>query len=297
MLTVGSMVGGGFRVVKERPGAFAIWALIYALAGAAVALAMWPAGPMPGAAANGDPMLAFRPATGLFWLVELGFFVVVMVLFTAILRAVLRPAEGGIASLRLGMDELRMTGLALFLFVVVYLGLIVIGIVLALLLGAVTVAVGLGTAMTLAIVEACVLTALAAWVLVRISLAYPLTLLRGRIVIGEAWRLSQGRFWTLFGGYLIMFLAALALTTAVAAVTVWPAVEEIARRGFTLQSLQAIAELQLARQAAGVDAMMVIGWLLNGLVGALSLALYGGAMASAARELAGDSEGMARTFA
>jgi hypothetical protein len=297
MLTAGSVAGGGFRLVRERPGAVALWALVYALGGALVALSMWSAAPVPGAAANGDPMLAYRPMTGWFWLVELGFFVAMMIVFTAVLRAVLRPAEGGIASLRLGMDELRMIGLALFLFVVVYLGLIVIGIVLALLLGAVTLASGAGTAMVLGIAEACLLIGLAAWVLVRVSLAYPLTLLRGRIGIGEAWRLSQGRFWTLFGGYLIVFLTALALTIAVAAVTVWPAVEEIARRGFTLQSLQAIAQLQLARQAAGVDAMMVIGWLLNGLVGALSLALYGGAMATAARELAVDSEGMAETFA
>jgi hypothetical protein len=151
--------------------------------------------------------------------------------------------------------------------------------------------------MALAVAEACLLTALAVWVLVRVSLAYPLTFLRGRIVIGEAWRLSHGRFWTLFGGYLIVFLVALALAIAVAMVTAWPLVEEIARRGFTLQTLQAVAQLQLARQAAGIDAMMVIGWLLNGLVGALSLALYGGAMATAARELAADSEGMARTFA
>jgi len=43
--------------------------------------------------------------------------------------------------------------------------------------------------------------------------------------------------------------------------------------------------------------MMVIGWLLNGLLGGLSLALYGGAMAAAARELTADREGMARTFA
>lgn len=300
MLTAGSVAGGGFRLVGERPGAVVLWALIYALGGAAVALAMWPTAPLPVAAANGQgaPLLIAAPRiSGWFWLAELGFFVAVMVLFTAVLRAALRPAEGGIASLRLGMDELRMTGLALFLFVALYLGLIVIGIVLALLLGAVTLAAGAGAAMALAIAEACVLTALAVWVLVRLSLAYPLTLLRGRIVIGEAWRLSHGRFWTLFGGYLIIFLAGLALATAVAAVTAWPLVEEIARRGFSLQSLQALAQLQLARQAAGVDAMMVIGWLLNGLLGALSLALYGGAMATAARELTADGEGMARTFA
>jgi hypothetical protein len=42
---------------------------------------------------------------------------------------------------------------------------------------------------------------------------------------------------------------------------------------------------------------MLIGWLLNGLVGALSLALYGGAMATAARDRAIGREGMAGTCA
>ena len=45
-----------------------------------------------------------------------------------------------------------------------------------------------------------------AWFYVKLSLSFPLTLLRRRFVIGEAWTLTKGRFWTLFGAYFMIFV-------------------------------------------------------------------------------------------
>ncbi|HEV2816973.1 MAG TPA: hypothetical protein VGW40_07115 [Allosphingosinicella sp.] len=298
MLTAGSIAGGGFRLVRERPGAVAVWTLVYLAGVVALGLAVMPSAEVRAAAAAGRPPLAINTAPNLWiWLFELVFFLAFMVLFTAALRAALRPGESGFASLRLGMDELRMTGLALFLTIVLYLGLILIGLALAIPLNLLTLATG-GTDVTILLVgEIVLLTPLAAWILVRLSLAYPLTLMRGRIVIGESWQLSRGRFWTLFGGYLIVVLVVTALSIAAAALTAGPQLLELLRGRLTLETLQAVAGWQLARQMEGVDAMMVAGWVLSALVGGLSVALYAGAMAAAARELAVDREGMARTFA
>jgi len=298
MVSAGAIAGGGFRVVRERPGAVMLWALIYQIPLVALALAMWPGEATRAALARGDADLAMGTSLGLgFWLAELFFLAAFVVLLTAAMRAALRPGEGGIGAIRLGMDELRMGGLALLQLVGFYVGLFVVGLVLAIPLGLLGGAVAGAGGLTFLIVgEGVVLTALAVWILVRLSLAYPLTLMRGRIVIGEAWRLSSGRFWTLFGGYLIIFLSLFAFTFAATALTSGTYLLEIARGGFTLAALQAATRAQLVRQLAGIDAMMVAGWALSALVGGISLGLYGGAMATAARSLSADAEGMARTF-
>ena len=53
----------------------------------------------------------------------------------------------------------------------------------------------------------------------------------------------------------------------------------------------------MARQAGPIDAMMIIGWIFGAVSGGLAIALDGGAIATAARELAEDKAGMADTFA
>ena len=55
----------------------------------------------------------------------------------------------------------------------------------------------------------------------------------------------------------------------------------------------------MARQAAAqlaLSPVMIVGWLIAGLVGGVSVALFGGAVATAARLLVGDNEKIAETF-
>jgi hypothetical protein len=139
--------------------------------------------------------------------------------------------------------------------------------------------------------------AVAVWLEVRLSLAFPLTVMRGRIVIGEAWRASRGRFWTLFGAYIVIFLLMLVLWIAASLVTSGGYFAELAASGFTPEGIQAAGEHQMARQFGSINATTVIGWLLGAIAGSLSIALFGGAMATAARELTGHTDELAETFA
>lgn len=301
MLSVGTIIGGAFRPVRERPAAVLAWAAVYFLATVAMTLAMRPFARAQATMMNGgDAQAALAGLQAMFggaMLIQLGFFAIYMVLFAAALRAVLRPQEGGFAFIRLGADELRLIGLTIFMVFCFYFGFVVVAIVLTLIVALFAAAGGIGAAMIAGILEMIVLLCLFVWLSVRLSLALPLTFLRRTFVLAESWRLTRGRFWTLFGGYFIVFLLIAALGTAAAMVTAGPYLQEIARGGFTLQALQAAAQAQLARQLAGIDAMMVTGWVLGALVGGLSLALYGGAVATAARSLASDADQMAGTFA
>jgi len=301
MLSVGAIVGGAFGLVRERPAAVLAWAAIYFVGTAAAMLAMRPFVQAQAMIMSGsDPqavLAALQAMLGGAMLIQLGFFAMYMVLYAASLRAVLRPQDGGFAFLRLGADELRLIGLTIFLLFCFYFGFVVVAIVLTLVVALFGAAGGLGAAMIVGFIEMIVLLGLFVWLSVRLSLALPLTLLRQTFVLAESWRLTRGRFWTLFGGYFIVFLAAAAIGIAAASVTAGPYLQEIFRDGFTLKALQAMAQAQLARQLAGIDAMMVAGWALSALVGALCLALYGGATATAARQLAADGGGVAAPFA
>jgi len=137
-----------------------------------------------------------------------------MVISTAVLRAVLRPAEYRFGYLRLSMDELRQLGLALVvgLAVIVYLFLVSLasGLVLGI-LGAVLPPAVLGV-----VALALVITAFA-YPAVRLSLAPAMTLADGRISFLRAWALTQGRFWPLLGAYVLALSIAAVLWLAVTA--------------------------------------------------------------------------------
>jgi hypothetical protein len=294
--TVGlrQIVAGAFGVLRARPVAVLVWALIYGVATTAVTLAVRSGlrfQPEPGGNPNALPPM------GASLLFNLGFIILYMVLLTAAMRSALKPSERGIAYLRLGMDELRQIGLCLFFLILFYVGLIIIGIVVAVIAGLVIAAAGTGTAMILAIaIGIAVLVVPTCWLSVRLSLSFPLTLLRGAITISESWRLTRGRFWTLFGGYLLIYLVLLVFSLGVASVTMADYLAEIARGGITLQSVQAATRAQLARQLGPIDAMMILGWVLAGLAGGIGIALQGGSLATAARELADVRAEMAETF-
>jgi hypothetical protein len=139
-----------------------------------------------------------------------------MVLSTAVLRAVLRPAERGIGYLRLSIDEVRQLGLALLVAagVIVYGFLVSLAseLVLAVLTGL------LGTVLPQAVLvfaAFALVVAAFAYPAVRLSLAPAMTLADGRISLLRAWALTRGRFWPLFGAYAIALAIAGVLWLAV----------------------------------------------------------------------------------
>jgi hypothetical protein len=140
----------------------------------------------------------------------------------------------------------------------------------------------------LALVEFVVLMCAMIYIEVRLSLAFPLTFLRRSFVVGEGWRLSKGRFWTLFGAYFIIGLVYMLLAAVLTGVALAPLFSELAQAGDTPDGIQ-LAMAHFMGGFATLDARNVGLLLGTALLGGLALALFGGAMATAARDLlAGD---------
>jgi hypothetical protein len=291
-MTAGSVIEGAFGLVRERFAAVAVWSLIYL----AVTIASWFAmrpffspDAMTGAVSPGAMV-------GWMLLIQLAALIVFVVLITAAQRAVLHPAEEGLAYVRLGMDEVRMTLLTLFLLVVAYIGLILLGILGVVVTAGVAAALGATAMIPIGILLFLVLFGLFVWLQVRLSLAYPLTLLRRRIIIGESWRLTRGHFWSLFAAYLVVFIAILAMTVLVGMATMGSYFGALLSSGGDPGAVQAAMEAQLEAYRS-VDLQVALGWLLGAVSGGLTVALSGGAAATAARQLVGEEESIAETFA
>ena len=101
MLSVGSVVGGAFRLIREQPLAVAVWGLASLAAAVLGTLAIRASLDMQAAADAGEAeamMAALASSFGLIVVFQLLVYVLMVVMFTAAMRAVLRPQEGGFAS-------------------------------------------------------------------------------------------------------------------------------------------------------------------------------------------------------
>lgn len=287
MASIGSIIGGGFRLIMERPVTVAVWAVIYVAFGLGGHFLMVQQG-----GAMFDPAALRSGSVGPFgfigmaipiWIASLLFYAVMM---CAVFRAVLRPGERGFASLRVGMDELRMIGIILLLGV----ALIIIGIVAALVFGVVIgglmAATGGGAmAFIIAILAWLALVCGIIFLWVRLSLIFSLSFVRRRIVIDDAWSLTRNRFWMLFGAYLVIFV----ITVVLSMVVVWPFMSpyfaQLMAQMRNPEAMQAIQEQQMRQQLEMPLATVLLMTVLNALVSTVTLVLNAGATATATREL------------
>jgi hypothetical protein len=222
------MALAGFRIVRERPKAVAIWAAIQFAISVIFAFGMISmAGPalMSLNAVNTAPVR--DPAQTLALLRQLGPFYLSLVVFSLVFypmlystmnRAVLRPAEEGFAYIRLGADELRQFGLFLLIVaigIVAYIGLIIVMVVI---IAPVSMMLGAGganasgayvVAALLAVVLGFAAIGLWIYVWVRLSLASPLTFATRRVNLFGSWRLTRGLFWPMFGAYAVAVILAM----------------------------------------------------------------------------------------
>ena len=194
----------GFRLTRERPGTVLAWSGIYFVGILIIAIVMMASlsqdligvlkkGQLP----TRDPqemgaMLAQSwPAFVLVLVLTVLLFSIMM---GGIYRLVLRPQERGVAHLRLGRDEVRLTAINTLLF----------GIgILSLAFGLLVTRVAEGASPIVGIVVAGMVVALTIWLGVRLSLATPMTFATHQMSIPEAWRLTRGYFWPLFGMLLL----------------------------------------------------------------------------------------------
>ena len=291
MISVGRILEGAFGVFREHFTAVTIWGGIYLAGNLALLLVMQPI--MQGALAPGaqaDPA-QMMSAMGPVWLLGFLMGIVGVVLYTASMRSVLRPDAGGIAFLRLGLDELRMLGL-LMLFIIG--GSVLFGLastVMALFIGGI--AASIESAMFTGIMSVLVVLAVFVIVLffvVRFSLAFPLTLHRGAFAVGEAWRLSRGHFWKLFAAALVVavigFVASIAINMISAGshfAEVLAAVSDPSDDGTRVRILE-----QRAATLGSFNMMMILQSIGGSAVAAIWIALSGGSAATAARLLVAD---------
>lgn len=300
-MDIGRVIGGGFRLLRERPADVTIWGLLYMLAVIGMTFLMRPLMNSQMHAIGGDPQAAlgnFGAIMGWFFLFGLLFFVLYVILIAASQRAVLQPERRGFFYLRLGMDELRLLALTAIFLIGFYIALIVVMVVLSLLIGLLAAATGsFGLAAGLMMVEFLAMLGIALWFCTRFALAFPLTLLRQKIVIGEAWRISRGRFWPLFTAFLVVFLIMIGLFMILSVVTNGGYFAQLARSGGDPAAVQRAAQQQMAEQFGAINGMMVIRWILSGIIGGLTIAIWGGTVATAARELTFNPDAIAETFA
>lgn len=288
MLSVSRILDGAFGLIRERFVAVAIWTAVYFAGNIAMMLSI---GSMFGVATNpaaaGDPSAVIGALIPVY-LISFVMMLVGLVLYSAAMRAVLRPGADSVGYLRLGMDELRLLGL-LILFGIV-------GFVLLFGFSMIAGLVGVGAAMgsessgftaLVVILATLALFAVMLFLIVRFSLAFPLTLHRGTFVIGEAWRLSRGRFWTLFGAAFVVTLLVTILNMAVSLVTMGGYMFDIIAAAGNPDAASRVAEAQT--QSFGTfSPMMILYSLGSAITAGLWVTLAGGSIATAAKLLLAD---------
>lgn len=205
----------GFRVVRRHPMALIFWSLFYvAIMVAALALV---GGSLIGLMSAAEELERSAPTSPDAFMPILGSYMAILavilpvsliasaMIYAAVSRAVLRPAESAFGFLRLGMDEVRVLVVSIVLFILfMVLSVVVFGIVGA--VAGMTVAADMPALWLAVVLLVCAGVAFFIWLSVRLSLAIPITMAERRIAIFDSFALTKGRFWPLLGMALLAFV-------------------------------------------------------------------------------------------
>jgi hypothetical protein len=290
----GDIIAGSFGFVRDHLKSVVAWSAIFLIVTIAIPLAiLFFAGPQFGF----EQVRTGAISPVQFILAFIAVFVVLTVLITAIqaaiFRAALYPERREITYLRLGGDELRLFGLMLILGLLFFVGFLIAEIVFFAVVAAFFAMGGMMTVLgiVLAIVGGFALFAGAIFFVVRLASAAPLTILRKRITIGEAWRLTRGHFWTLFGSYAV--IAVISFVVMMVILSLQLAFGSGAERAMLQQMMQprhSLYQQQLMalqmQQAASFGPGRFIWAVINAIIYGCLIALQGGTVAVATRLLA-----------
>jgi hypothetical protein len=291
-VTAGDIISATFNFVREHPTAVAVWSGVYLAINIAMQIAMRPlllAQMSGGATATivNDVLFALLA----FFLV----FVAIIVLQAAVFRAALYPDRRETGYLRFGMDELRLVGLMIGLGLAIYLALIV---AVMIIFGAAAGVFALGGVMRVAGVLLIIggvfaLIAVPIFLVVRLASAGPLTILRGRITVGEAWRLTRGRFWTLFAPYAVVALVWMVATGVIMQLTIGSDVQQAMVAQMLSPKDPALKQQLLQVELEQYGNFGPARWLplaIGALIGGVLIALQCGSIAIATRLLLEERE-------
>jgi hypothetical protein len=298
MVSIGSVINGGFRLFREQPLAVLAWGILYGVLTAASTVWL----PTIMRAQMGEQLAGGSPASFLMWMIPfyLAMILIGLVMTAAAFRAVMLPEARAAAFLRFGGDELRLFVVALVWVAINLVLYVVMVLLLAMIVASVIAGSGgssVGLAGVLGAVIALPILALMIFIHIRLSPAIPLTLLRRKIIIGDAWRLTKGHFWVLFTGYLVVVLMLALAYALVVAVTMGSYFATLAGGGFSPQSVE-LANQYRFEQMATITPWTVFGWVLSALYGAVAYALWAGSVGTATQDLLGlNTTDYATTFA
>ena len=206
----------GFRVVRRRPMALVFWSLFYIAVMAAAFAVMGPnlisfvsateQLEQSGATPSMEDFAPIFQMMGLLFAVMLPLGLIAGAMINAaVSRSVLRPSESAFGYLRLGMDEVRVLVVSIVLSIVFMVAMFVVSGILGAVIG--MAAAAEAPALWLVVVLlVCAGIALFVWLLVRLSLAIPITMAERRIAIFDSFAVTKGRFWPLLGMALLAFV-------------------------------------------------------------------------------------------
>jgi len=297
--SIQTAIGEAFGLMRRRPLATFVWGLLMvAPSVGSLALVLPILGEMITAIGSegADPdqvqnammgdMMQMQGVSALLNLVQL---VVTVIVYTAVMRAVVRPRETSFFSLRLGMDELRVVVVGVALVVGFYL---LVAILILLGVGIGFASWGLGEPYNwLIIVSLGVGLFVAIWLgAARVSLLAPASVLYRTFAFEEGWKLGRGRTGALFGMMLLIVLIMLVAQAMV--VGIGSAVFMAAAGGMDWSRIQAAIE---ENPIAALTALFNANWPWVTLAGLVVSVLYGflvtlgiAPFASACRQLAAE---------
>lgn len=298
-IDIGKVAFAGFGLVGRKPVAVVGWALFLFVVGVLPALAF--IGPMIGSIADfvaqaqsgAEPtkeqmmpmITTMYAAHPILWLTGL---ITRVMLTAAIFRAVLEPSAGRWAYLRLGMGEVMMAVVVLVLAILVGVGAgvgaaVVLGVCVAIWQASHAAAIGVGILLGL------VLLGVTIWVLLRFSLAAPMSLAEKNFRLFESWRLTRGNSLRLLLVALILWVMLMIFEILVAAI-IMAVVLPVVSVGASSGALSEASIQAFFSQPASTWLPQVMPWaagigMVGSLVGAVLVTIITAPWAEAYRQL------------
>lgn len=218
----------------------------------------------------------FAPLLGFYAVLIPGSIIVGSVIYGAVNRAVLRPAESAFGYLRFGADELRIIAVSILLcllFVALVIGL---GLVVGIVAGVLSAVAG-DVAAWITIPAVIAMYGAMIWAAVRFSLAIPITVAERRIAVFDSWRMTRGNFWSLFG--MMLLSAVMAMVVYFLFAIVAAPIFYFALGGFgNLQALDGMAPMEImTTMAPFAIAALVFYAVVSAIMAAIMYAPYASA--------------------